>query len=80
MAEREAGSEFREKITLRPEMVVDHIQDDSDAMSVTGIDELLQFARTTVGILNGKGEYAIVAPVAISRELVNGHQFDGGDP
>lgn len=80
MAEREAGGEFGEIITLRPEMVVDHIQNDSDAMSVAGIDELLQFSRTAVGILDGKGEYAIVAPVAISGELVNGHQFDGGDP
>jgi hypothetical protein len=75
----EVGTEFLEVVVLGAEVVVDGIEDDGEAGVVGGIDEALQGAGASVTVLCGEVEDAVVAPVAIAGELVDGHEFEGGD-
>lgn len=50
-------------------MVVDHIHDDRQTLTVAGIDQPLETLDSTVGILRRVGVNAIVAPVAVAGAL-----------
>jgi hypothetical protein len=49
-------------------------------LGVAGIDEAPETTRAAVRGLGREEMGAVVAPVAGSRELGDGHQLDGGDP
>ncbi len=72
-------AEFGEIISLRPEMVVDHIENHRQAKLMTSVDQAFETPRSAVGILHGEGQHAVVAPVAATGELRHRHQFDGRD-
>ena len=60
-------------------MIVNDVQDDSQPLLMTGIDQQPQPLRPSVGILNCKRIDAIVAPVTAAGELGNGHEFNSRD-
>ena len=64
----EIGAEIPEVVSFRAEMVVDHVQDHGQSLLVAGVDQPLQTLGAAVGVLDGKGIDAVVAPVARSRE------------
>ncbi len=66
-------------VALRTEVVVHHVEDHGEALLVTAVNETLQAVRSAVGVLHSEGEHAVVPPVAFSRELSDGHEFDRAD-
>src|SRR5690606_24714613 len=63
-------------ISFRTEMVVDHIENDSDTMLMCCIDEAAHIIRPTIGMGRSKVIDPIVAPVAIPRELRHRHDLN----
>ncbi len=66
-------------VPLRPEVVVDHIQQHGKPGLMRGVDKGLQGCRPAVGMRRRIGKHAVVAPVALAGELRDRHQFNGGD-
>jgi hypothetical protein len=60
-------------------MVINHIEDHGETLLMACVHEPLQAQQPPIGILNGKGIDTIVAPVATSRKLAHGHEFNGRD-
>ena len=73
----EIGAIIPEVVAFRPQMVVDHIQDNRQARLVTGIDQALERRRSPVRILHREREDAVVSPVAGPGELSHRHELDG---
>ncbi len=59
-------------------MVVNHIQDDPQTQLVAGVYQLHKGPGAAIGGMNGKRVDPIIAPVAISRKMGQGHQLNGG--
>src|SRR5690606_23300858 len=68
-----------QEVTFRSKMVVDDIEQYHEAARVGGIDQTFERLRTTVGGIGRKGQHTVVAPVAITGKLGDGHELDGGD-
>src|SRR5229473_3393623 len=66
-------------VSLRPQMVVDHIQHHGQSFFVTGIDQRLQALRAAVRGVRSVQVSAVIAPVSLSRKLRYGHEFDSSD-
>src|SRR5262249_17032935 len=66
-------------IPLGPEMIVDDVQHHHEAVSVRGVYEGLEIVGRPILRIGGEGQYTIIAPVARTRKIRNGHQFEGGD-
>ena len=62
---------------LRPEVVVDDVEHDTQALGVGGIDEAGQGLGSAVGLLHRRREHPVVAPVAFAGKGVDRHQLDG---
>ena len=58
-------------------MVVDDVQNDGQSFLVAFVYQTLESSGASVGVLRRKRVSRIVAPVAVSRELRDGHEFDG---
>src|SRR5262245_66501426 len=76
----EIGAELRQMVSLWPDVVVDHIEDDRHSSLMAGIDKCLESGGTAVGILNRERKYSVITPVARTRKLRNRHQFHRCDP
>jgi len=76
---REVGAKGREVISVRPEVVINHIKDHGHAMVVTGIDEPFETRGPSVRILHGERIDTVIAPVSIPGELGHWHELDRGD-
>ena len=76
----EIGAERAEHVALGAEVVVDDVEDHGEPAPVALVDEALQAGRAAVGVLDGEGEHAVVAPVPSAGELGDRHQLDRGDP
>ena len=63
------GPKILEIISFRPEMVVDHIQDNRQARLVTGIDQALERRRSPVRVLHREREDAVVGPTPVEVQL-----------
>src|SRR5208283_597361 len=74
---REIGSKISEVVSLRPQMVVDNIQNNGQSFPMARINESLQPIGPPVCILNRKRVSPVVAPVAASRKLPRRHKFNG---
>src|SRR5215211_2154461 len=61
-------------------MVVDDILNDRQTGLVAGVDELHVAERTSVPLMNGVPEHAVVAPVVRAVEGIDGHQLNEVDP
>src|SRR5579871_1830264 len=66
-------------VALRTEMVVDHIERYSEALSMRGIDETLQRCRPTVAALRREWIGAVISPIARPGELGHRHDLHRGD-
>jgi len=60
------------------DVVVDHVEHDSQADGVGGVDELLERLGAAVGGLGRAEVDAVVAPTVPARELGHGHQLEHG--
>ena len=76
------GKEIRghrgQVITLRAEVVVDHVEQDREAARMAGFDKGLQIVRPAVAGSRRIKLDAIIAPVAPAGELADRHQLDRG--
>src|SRR5581483_83564 len=72
---RKVGRKLVRVIPYRAEVVVDHVEDHSKVLGVAGIDEALESIGTAIGLERREEEDAVVAPAALSGELVDRHQF-----
>ncbi len=66
-------------VAVRAEVVVHHVQDNHQAKTVSGVDQVLELFRRAIGRLRSIMQNAIVAPVAITGELRKRHQLDRGN-
>ena len=73
---RRIGGEI---VPVRPEVVVDDVEEDHQAEAVRGVDQGLQIVGRAIGGVGREGQHAVVAPVALAREIVDRHELDGGD-
>src|SRR5665213_1300299 len=69
---------LRQIVSLRPEVVVDDVQQHAQPARVRGVDERLELIGRAVGVLRGEWEHAVVAPVARTARLRQRHQLDRG--
>src|SRR5437870_205002 len=76
VAFREVGAKVREVISLRPEVVINHIKDHGHAMVVTGIDEPFKTRRPAVRLQHSERLDTVIAPVPIPGELRHCHDLD----
>ena len=67
-------------VPLRPQVVVDHVQDHGQAPLMAGVDQSFQAFGSAIGVLHREGINPVVAPVAPARKLGHRHQLQGGDP
>ena len=80
VAIREVRPELGKVVPLGPEMVVDDVEEDGEALRVAGVHEAAQPLRTAVGRLRRIEVNAVVTPVARARELGDRHELQRGDP
>src|ERR1043165_7500747 len=77
------AKEFRsvacEVVSIGPEVIVNDIEKDHEAVSVRGIDEYFQFVRRTVGAVRREGQHTVVTPVASAGEIIDRHQLERRD-
>jgi hypothetical protein len=76
----EVRSEAAEVVPLRPQVVVDDVEDHRQPPAVAGVDQLLQALRPAVAVLGGEGISAVIAPVPLPGKLRHRHQFHRGHP
>ena len=72
----EVRSEAAVRAALRAEVVVDDVEHDAEPGGMGGVDEAGKPVRSAVGLLHGRREHAVVAPVADAWEGVDRHQLD----
>ncbi len=77
---KEALGVLLQVVAVGAEVVVDHIEDHCQAQAMGGIDQRAQLVGRTIGGFRGVGQHAVVAPVAFTGKLRQGHQLDGGHP
>ncbi len=68
-----------EIVPVRPEVVVDDVEEDHQAEAVRGVDQGLQIVGRAIGGVGREGQHAVIAPVALAGEIVDRHELDGGD-
>src|SRR5438876_9551900 len=73
IAPGEVGPELRQTIPFGPDMVVNRIEDHSQASLMTRVDKRLEAIGPAVRVLNREGKNAAIAPVSRSRKLRNRH-------
>ena len=76
---REIRPEIRQIIPLRPQVIVDHVEDNGHALGVAGIDQPLEIIRAAVGVVHGKWVHSVVSPVSTAGKLGDRHEFQGID-
>ena len=59
-----------------PQMVVDHIHDDTDAVGVGTFDKILECIRTAIVAFDRKDRGRVIAPRNATSEFHRRHQFD----
>jgi hypothetical protein len=75
VAIREVRPELANVVTGRPEVVVDDIENNGQAMRMTRIDQSLQVVGRSVAVVWREQVDAVVTPPPYARELTNRHQL-----
>ncbi len=75
----EAGTKFGQVVPFRPQMVIDHVEHDRQAVLVAGINQLLEAGGAAVARLRSIQVHAVVAPISSSRKFRHRHDFHRGD-
>ena len=63
-------------VPVRPEVIVDHVEEHHEAAVVSGIDQALQALRPAVDRVRGIEQHAVITPAAIAGELRHRHELD----
>ncbi len=63
-------------VSLRSEMVVDHVEEDHQAARMRRRHQALEILRCAVGRIRGKQQDAVVSPVAFAGKIRHRHEFD----
>src|ERR1019366_10206490 len=66
----------RQIIAIRAEMVVNHVQQYHQATCMSGLHQGFQVFGPAIGRVRREWQYAVVAPVAATGEIRDGHQLD----
>src|SRR5690242_9990979 len=74
----EVRPELAEVVALRPDVVVDDVENDGEAGRMRALDEVLECLGSSVAVLHRVETDPVVAPVSVAGELRDGHDFDGG--
>ena len=80
VAARQVWAEAREEVPRGPEVVVDHVENGGEPPPMACIDESLETRRAAVRVVRRVEIDAVVAPAALSRELLDRHQLDVSHP
>ena len=75
----DVGTELRQVVAARAEVVVDDVLDDPQTTLVARVDEHLVRGRSAVLLLDRAPQHAVVAPAVAAAEPVDRHQLDQGD-
>src|SRR5262249_46346397 len=71
--------ELLQVVAVRPEMVVNHVQDDAQAGGVGAIDEAAEVVGAAIYPRGRKEIDAVVAPAKSSKEIGDRHAFEHRD-
>jgi hypothetical protein len=67
-------------ISFRAKVVIDHIENHSQSLLVTFVDQPFQSPWPPIAVLRGVETGSIIPPISLPRELRDRHQFDTGHP
>src|SRR5262249_27654114 len=70
----------RQIVSIRAEVVVDDVEEHHQIELMRGVDELLEIVWRAIGCIGGKGQNAVVAPIAPAGKIVDRHELDRRDP
>ena len=76
----EGGRVAVQVVALRPEVVVDHVEEDRESAGVAGVHQGLEILRPAVAGLGSEEQHSVVAPAPAAREVGDRHQLERGDP
>src|SRR5436305_13373827 len=68
-----------EIISLRPKVVIDHIQKDHHATRMSALNEFLEMLGTSVSAIRSEWVYTVVAPISSAGEIRYRHQLQRGN-
>src|SRR5437868_6395425 len=74
------GMVFPNVVSIRPEVVVNHIQKHGEPVSMCAVDQPSEVVGSAVDSGGGIPGYAVVPPIPLTRKICYRHQFDGVDP
>src|ERR1700737_3459031 len=74
------GSILAEIISIRAKVVVDDIEKHHDPPRVSGLNQVFQVLRTSIGAVRRKRKDSIVAPIALPGKIRKRHELEGRDP
>ena len=69
-----------EKIALRPEVIVDDVEEHHQPAQMRRIDQGLEIIRAPIGAVGRVPQHPVIAPVALACEIGKRQQFERGDP
>ena len=72
-------SELRQVVSVRPEMVIDHIENDTQAEGMRAINETAKVVRLAVEPRWREKIYSVVTPTVTARKVGDGHDFEHRD-
>ncbi len=73
------AAEAGKVVAVRAEVVVDHVQDHTDSVRMSGIDEATKRVRIAVAVKGREQVHPVVAPVEAAGKLGDRHELDAGD-
>ena len=73
------GGEFGEAVSLGPQVIEDHVENDPEPDRVRGIHQAPEPIGAAVARLGREGEDPVVAPVTRPGERGHRHELHGGD-
>jgi hypothetical protein len=73
------GSIDLQIISLRPEVIIDHVKQDADAFGVGGIDQGLEVFGLPVAAVGREQVAAVIAPVPTAWKIGDRHDLDRGN-
>ena len=71
----EVRSELPQMISIRPQMVINDVQQYGQTLCMTGIDEIGKLPRRAIGRKRCEHINAVISPATSTRKCRQGHQF-----
>jgi hypothetical protein len=66
-------------VSVRPEVIIDHVEQDHQLAFVAGVDQPLQPFRPAIDAVRRVEQHPVIAPAAIAPELRHRQELDGRD-